>query len=640
MKRQNDEFRLRIAPPRSHGGRRPGGFTTRVLRALSKTNGGLSRTLRHVRAAARASTARTRGGAVTHLLNPSGAGRRSVIVKVRLVRRQHAGARSTEAHLRYIARDGVARDGTPGRAYGPATDDADLADFQARGREDRHQFRLIVAPEDAAELEDLQAFTREVMARVESDLGTRLDWVAVDHWDTDNPHTHVVLRGRDDTGKDLVIAPTYVSHGLRMRAESVALEWLGPRTEREIQGAVSRDVVADRWTTLDRQLSRLARDGVVDGTDLPARQRPHLVGRLQHLETLGLAQQRTADRWKLEAGLETTLRMLGERGDIVRSMQHQLRHNRECVIHGRQPTGEVVGRILGKVVVDDTRDRAALLIDGVDGRAHAVPIAAQGDPRDYPCGAIVRFAAKEASIADRSIAELARDGIYRTSRQRIDRPHDAVDVQTMRVRRLEALRRAGIVERIADGVWRVPSDLVEQGQRFDRGRAACSVEVLSRLPIERQQRAIGATWLDEQIASGRAAAPIGFGAELQTAARVRGGFLIDHGYLTRHPDGHAPITRATLARLRAADLARAGEHLAATTGMPIRELPRGVALRGRYRQALWLASGRFAVLEQQGALCLVPWKPVLEGRLGQVMSIVMDGDRCDFSFAGSRSQGR
>ena len=164
--------------------------------------------------------------------------------------------------------------------------------------------------------------------------------------------------------------------------------------------------------------------------------------------------------------------------------------------------------------------------------------------------------------------------------------------------------------------------------------------MLSHLPIERQQRAIGATWLDERIASGRALASIGFGAEVQSAARVRVAFLIDHGYLTRHPDGHARLTRATLARLRAADLARAGEHLTATTGMPVREVPRGVAMRGRYQQALWLASGRFAVLEQQGGLCLVPWKPVLEGRLGQVMSIVMDGDRCDISFAGSRTPGR
>jgi len=638
MKRQDDEFRLRIAPPRNRGRRTSDGFTTRVLRALSKANSGAPWTLRH--AAARTSP-RTRGGTAARLLNPGGAGRRRVVVKLRLVRNHAVGSRSSEAQLRYISRDGVARDGTPGRAYGPKANDVDLAEFEARSREDRHQFRLIVAPEDAAELQDLQAFTREVMARVESDLGTRLDWVAVDHWDTDNPHTHVVLRGRDDTGKDLVIAPAYISYGLRMRAESVALEWLGPRTEREIETATSREVGADRWTTLDRQLSRLARDGVVDGTDLPARQRPQLVGRLQHLQALGLVQQGTVGRWQLQAGLEDTLRMLGERGDIMRSMQRQFRHNRECVIHGRQPTSEVIGRVLGKFVVDDTRDRVALLIDGVDGRAHAVPLAAQADARDFPTDAIVRFAAKEASIADRSIAELARDGIYRTSRDvPIERPHDAADVQTMRVRRLEALRRAGIVERIADGVWRVPQDLVEQGKRFDRGRAVSSIQVLSRLPIERQQRAIGATWLDEQITYGRVPAPIGFGAEVQSAARARVAFLIDHGYLKRDSEGHAPITRATLARLRAADLARARAHLAATTGMPVRELTSGVALRGRYREALWLASGRYAVLEQQGGLGLVPWKPVLEGRLRQVMSIVMDGDRCDFSFAGSRSRGR
>ena len=89
------------------------------------------------------------------------------------------------------------------------------------------------APEDAAQLEDLRSYTRRLMSRVEADLGTRLDWLAVDHWDTDNPHTHVVLRGRDETERDLVIAGDYIARGMRRRAAEVATAWLGPRSERE-----------------------------------------------------------------------------------------------------------------------------------------------------------------------------------------------------------------------------------------------------------------------------------------------------------------------------------------------------------------------------------------------------------------------
>src|ERR1700680_4789616 len=121
-------------------------------------------------------------------------------------------------------------------------------------RDDRHYFRFIVSPEDAAELDSLRTFTRELMADAERDLGTRLDWVAVDHWNTDNPHVHILVRGRADDGKDLVISRAYISQGFRERAaERVTLE-LGPRTDREIRSALEREAEAERWTNLDRAL--------------------------------------------------------------------------------------------------------------------------------------------------------------------------------------------------------------------------------------------------------------------------------------------------------------------------------------------------------------------------------------------------
>jgi type IV secretory pathway VirD2 relaxase len=39
------------------------------------------------------------------------------------------------------------------------------------------------------------------MARMEEELGTKLDWVAADHRDTAHPHTHIILRGKDDRGE-------------------------------------------------------------------------------------------------------------------------------------------------------------------------------------------------------------------------------------------------------------------------------------------------------------------------------------------------------------------------------------------------------------------------------------------------------
>ena len=150
------------------------------------------------------------------------------------------------------------------------SDDADTKAFAERCEDDRHHFRFTVSPEDAAEMADLRAFTRELMADAERDLGTKLDWVAVDHWNTDNPHIHVLVRGRADDGADLVISRDYIKQGFRDRAaERVTLE-LGPRTEQEIRTALEKEVEAERWTSLDRSLRDISDEGGGIVTSAPA----------------------------------------------------------------------------------------------------------------------------------------------------------------------------------------------------------------------------------------------------------------------------------------------------------------------------------------------------------------------------------
>ena len=188
------------------------------------------------------------------------------------------------------------------------SDDADTRAFAERCEDDRHHFRFTVSPEDAAEMADLRAFTRELMADAERDLGTKLDWVAVDHWNTDNPHIHVLVRGRADDGADLVISRDYIKQGFRDRAaERVTLE-LGPRSEQEIRTGLEKEVEAERWTSLDRSLRDISDEGggVVDLRPGGAGEDPELkrlmIGRAAKLERLGLAEQVGSARWDAEAG--------------------------------------------------------------------------------------------------------------------------------------------------------------------------------------------------------------------------------------------------------------------------------------------------------------------------------------------------
>jgi type IV secretory pathway VirD2 relaxase len=580
---------------------------------------------------------------------------RRVVVKVRLVNLRKTSAATNHHHLQYIVRDGVTPDGGPGQAYGATVDPADVDAFEARGREDRHQFRLIVAGEDGVELGDLKAFTRQLMGRVEQDLGTRLEWVAVDHWDTDNPHTHIVLRGKDQAGADLVIARDYIAHGLRTRASALATEWLGPRNELDLRQAQRREVEQERWTGLDRTLQRLAVDGVVNLQALPAdengrSQRAVLAGRLRRLADFDLAVQSDSGTWQLRSDAEPVLRSMGERRDIIRTMQRAMGDGlrQPALFDPATALGPLIGRIAATGMAGEEHDRGYLVVDGIDGRTHYATLATGIALADLPVGGIVEVR-RVAPVrrADQAIAALARQEIYRPAEHLVHARADAQRDQdpeafvAAHVRRLEALRRAGIVERLQEGVWRVPADLPEQGRRYDRKRlTGASVELRSHLAVERQVRALGATWLDRELLNGATGVgSVGFGASVRTALTERTEFLVEH-QLAERRGARLILARDLLATLRTRELAATGERIAGETGLTHRPLVDGQRVAGTYRRAVWLASGRFAMLEDGQAFSLVPWRPVLERRLGQSVSAVVHGDRVTWEFGRSRGLSR
>jgi type IV secretory pathway VirD2 relaxase len=647
-KDQNDSDRFRIRPgvPKQRGD----AFINKVLRQTSKAGAKLGKASGKV--GQRPGSRLGRGHVAARFAGRGlGANARRATIKVRLVNLAQVGPRSTAAHLRYIEREGVDRQGGPGHAYGPMTDDADLEAFKERGEGDRHQFRFIVSPEDAEQLDDLRTYTRHLMARTEADLGTRLEWVAVDHWNTDNPHTHVVLRGKDDTGKDLIISRDYIAEGMRRRASELATEWLGPRTELEMQRAMQREVDQERWTGLDRTLQREAVDGLVQPETLAEprlqRQRQMLIGRLQRLQRMGLATEQQPGTWAIHADAETTLRVMGERGDIIRTMQRAMSgQQRELAVFQPDENGRaIVGRVAGKGLADELYDKGYLIVDGTDGKAHYVALPPRSELEQYPTGAVVEVkGATDVRAADRNIAALAVDGVYRTDHHlavaqgQATSDRDPREVVAAHVRRLEALRRAGIVEREAEGVWRVPGDVAERGRQYDARRlgGGVAVELKSHLPIERQARVVGATWLDQQlIGGGKGLGDLGFGGEVKDALRQRADFLAEQGLAERRGQ-RVILARNLLATLRERELGKAAKDIAAETGLEHRPVADGQRAAGIYRRNVMLASGRYAMLDDGMGFSLVPWKPVIEQRLGQQLAATVRGGSVSWELGRQR----
>ena len=635
----DDRFRVRPGAPKHRSQR----FVSQVLREVNKAGG---KSLR--KTAARPGARLGRGHVAARFAGRTlPAHARRVTIKTRLVNLRQSGPRSAATHLRYIERDGVGREGEAGQAYGPATDQVDLGPFEARGRDDRHQFRFIVSPEDAEQLDDLRRYTRTLMQRMEADLGTRLDWMAVDHWNTDNPHTHIVLRGKDDTGKDLIISRDYVAHGMRERAAGLAIEWLGPRTEREIQQGLQHEVTQERWTNLDRTLHREVQGGTIRLERLSRdSRRTLLIGRLQQLQRMGLAHSQATGEWTLRSDFEPVLRALGERGDIVRTMQRAMRGvPRELAMSGPgRDASPVIGRVASKGLVGEWHDRGYLVVDGIDGKAHYIALPAKMGLAQYPLDCVVEAGDSTGyRMADRNVVALATDGIYRADHHlaiasaHAKPGHEPSRVVQAHVRRLEALRRAGIVERIADGVWRVPPNLPDRGREYDtRQQGGVSVTLHSHLSIARQARAVGATWLDQRLIGGnQGISELGFGSEVKDALRQRADFLVEHG-LAERGRTHLILTRNLLTTLRDRELRSAAERLSIETGLTYRPTVSGDRVSGVYRRSVMLASGRFAMLDDGMGFSLVPWRPVVESRLGQHVAVVVLGTRVSWDWGRQR----
>ncbi len=326
---------------------------------------------------------------------------RRVVIKARVVR--HAGTRYRAApiakHVGYLRREGVTKDGTPAEMF-DRDGAADHDDFAKRCESDRHHFRFIISPEDAAALDDLRTLTRELMAQAEKDLGTGLDWVAVDHWNTEHPHVHVLVRGVGEDGQDLVIDRDYIANGLRQRAEALVSLELGPRTPAEVAASLDREVEAERWTSLDRKLrDRRGPEGWVDLRPGGQADRDHqrLIGRAQTLERLGLAEGQ-GGCWRLDEDLEARLRALGERGDIIKTLHAAWRGERDPAdlhIGGTDLDAPLIGRLTDRGLQDELSGQAYVVVDGADGRLHHFRFRDLEASGDTPVGGLVEIRARQ-----------------------------------------------------------------------------------------------------------------------------------------------------------------------------------------------------------------------------------------------------
>lgn len=297
-----------------------------------------------------------------------------VIVKASSVKLGGSGLSKAKAHLNYLLRDGAAGPGKEAELFGPDPNSRPDADaFHERCKDDKHQFRLILSPENG-HLLDLEAYATEVMAKVATDLKTELDWVAVVHTNTDNPHVHIVLRGKHGPklDKDLWIKPNYLSHGIRNRAQEIATRALGERSPEQIRETKRREVEKLRFTSLDAQLLReLDKARRLHHRKIPGRdpdEKMLFQKRLEYLAGIGLVVQ-TKKQWVFDEGFKASLTKLGQREDIIARL-HAAGRKRPDDWRFERPETTLLARVTYRGLADDHTGRQFLVLDGIDGNTY------------------------------------------------------------------------------------------------------------------------------------------------------------------------------------------------------------------------------------------------------------------------------
>jgi type IV secretory pathway VirD2 relaxase len=505
---------------------------------------------------------------------------RRVVIKTRYT--VIAGSlHAASLHMKYIVRDGVSRDGKGGRAYDAASDDADVRQFLRHSSNDRYQFRFLVSAEDGARLHDLRAFTRALMAQMQHDLDSNFDWIAVDHFNTGHPHTHIVVRGRDHKDKTLIIASDYLCHGLRARARALVSLELGPEGEMERLHKRINEVAQERFTDLDRSLLARAKDGVLaiaaieNGDPIGHTLR---VGRLKTLQQLGLAQERQTGVWALGADLESRLHQLGERADKFKMMQRALKEagiDRGAAALALFERGArkapLLGRLVGVGSIDDITDRTWVVIDAVDGRIH--------------------------------YAELGR------------------------LKPVERPRQGDLV-------------LLAAGAGAGKPSAAPKLHVLSVVELARQTSYEGPTWIDQALLANWQPDPevAGFGAELRGAFAARLRWLRQRQLvIERDVGGDLAPTAEMMRSLRQLETQRLVQALSHELGANYVPREEGGRIHGIYERGIVTPTGRLALIRRQDTFTLAPWKPGLEAWRGRAVVGFMGPARVSWSLDRGRA---
>ena len=409
---------------------------------------------------------------------------RRVIVKARYVKNNGTGFKEKiRAHLEYISRSNSGMDGEKPELF--SKDDIPIVtkDIVKKLEESPYNFRFIISPEDGAMI-DMKLFTKDLVRTIEKDLQTKLEWVASCHYDTNEPHVHIVINGMDGSGKKLLLSRDYISRGIRNRASEIINKKIGLRNLEEIAHSLKLDAYKNKKCELDTIIKNNTIDGVIDlskinNNDYSEDLKDVIYERLAHLQRSSLAVYVSENKWRIKDDYIHDLHQINRTRSIIEKLSsYSGIEKAHCEVISAKKLSEesIVGHVVSRGVIDEIDDAEYIVIKTSQQKQIYVELERYSEKSRVNIGDFVRVDTTKPfdgpKNSDRSINEIAHanGGIYKAAvHEEYARTHkklppgvSAQEFAQVHLKRLEAVAKMGLVRKLDDKIFSIPPDFLER----------------------------------------------------------------------------------------------------------------------------------------------------------------------------------
>jgi len=409
---------------------------------------------------------------------------RRVVVKARYIKNSGNGFKEKiRAHLEYVSRNNAGIDGNKPELFSHDESNVEIKNVVKLFEKSPHNFRFIVSPEEGNQL-DMKSFTNDLVKAIEIDLKTKVTWVAACHYDTNEPHVHLVINGANSDGQKLTLSRDYITRGIRIRAAEIVTKKIGLRDIDEIANSLEIDVNKNKKCELDTVIKNHIIDDKINISkistdDFDINWKKLISMRLSYLEKYNFCSHIDGDLWSIKKDYTKDLQQLYRTSSIIEKISlssNVLKENCEIISAQKLSEKSITGQVISRSYIDDIEDKEYLIIKNQAHKHIYVELEKYSEKKRVDIGDMVKIEATKAFLgpknSDHTVNDLAKaqGGIYAASahehyiQKNVSLPPavSAKEYVQVHLKRLEVLARMGLVNKIDDKTFDIPKDFIAQ----------------------------------------------------------------------------------------------------------------------------------------------------------------------------------